>query len=151
MILNPCSGLLMKIIGQPIHNWRLHMVLYIHLSPKSDISQKYFYILILLKVIVLVWLETTSSIAQISRLSYAFFCYVFFCYQAPTILGGHSGQFSLQFYQQDSVWIRHLKSLEIGGSGGAIYLPYLVLHHTAWSAQIRGCQFFRDQVPSLSF
>ena len=25
--------------------------------------------------------------------------------------------------------------IEIWGSGGAIYLPYLVLHHTAWSAQ----------------
>ena len=29
----------------------------------------------------------------------------------------------------------NLKPLEIWGSGGAIYLPYLVLHHTAWSAQ----------------
>ena len=28
-----------------------------------------------------------------------------------------------------------LKPLEIGASGGAIYLPYLVLHHTAWSTQ----------------
>ena len=26
-------------------------------------------------------------------------------------------------------------SLEIEGSGGAIYLPYLSLRHTAWSAQ----------------
>ena len=29
----------------------------------------------------------------------------------------------------------NLKPIEIWGSGGAIYLPYLVLHHTAWSAQ----------------
>ena len=26
-----------------------------------------------------------------------------------------------------------LKPLEIGGSGGAIHLPYLVLHLTVWS------------------
>ena len=29
------------------------------------------------------------------------------------------------------IFIPHLSM--IGGSGGAIYLPYLVLHHTAWS------------------
>ena len=34
------------------------------------------------------------------------------------------------------------KTLEIRGSGGAIYLPYLVLHHTAWSAQ-KGMSTFK--------
>ena len=27
------------------------------------------------------------------------------------------------------------RGIEVGGSGGAIYLPCLVLNHTAWSAQ----------------
>ena len=27
------------------------------------------------------------------------------------------------------------KPIEIGGAGGAIYLPYLVPHHSAWSTQ----------------
>ena len=35
---------------------------------------------------------------------------------------------------EDSVLIR-IKPLKIGGSGGAIYLPYLVLYYTAWSTQ----------------
>ena len=41
-----------------------------------------------------------------------------------------------------------LQSLDVGGSGGAIYLPYLVLHHTAWSAQ-KWMSIFRDYEPSL--
>ena len=28
-----------------------------------------------------------------------------------------------------------IKPLEIGGPCGAFYLPYMVLHHTAWSTQ----------------
>ena len=37
---------------------------------------------------------------------------------------------------EDSVWVwQSHKPLEKGGSAGAIYLPYLVLHHTAWSTQ----------------
>ena len=32
------------------------------------------------------------------------------------------------------VW--HFKSLDVGGPGGAIYLPYLVLHHTAWEGNV---------------
>ena len=34
-------------------------------------------------------------------------------------------------------------TLEVGGSGGAIYLLNMVLHHTAWSAQ-KGMSIFRD-------
>ena len=34
------------------------------------------------------------------------------------------------------------RNLEIAGSGGAIYLPYLVLHHTAWSKQ-KGMSTFK--------
>ena len=41
------------------------------------------------------------------RLSYVFFCHDFFSVT------------------------RHLIPIELGASGGAIYLPYLVLHHTA--------------------
>ena len=33
------------------------------------------------------------------------------------------------------------KPLEIVEPGGAIYLPYLVLHHTVWSAQKRMSTF----------
>ena len=51
----------------------------------------------------------------------------FFCYLAPTSVGSHSGQFSLHLSHQDSVCIK------IGGAGGAIYLPNLVPHHSAWS------------------
>ena len=65
----------------------------------------------------------------ISRLSYVFFCHVFFRYQALNSLGGQSSQFSLYLSHQGNrgFSLSILKSLEIGGSGGATYLPYLVL------------------------
>ena len=66
----------------------------------------------------------------------------FFCYQAPKSLGGHSGQFNLHLSHQDDGSEQRTqfeydslsmstKPVEIGGSGGVICLPYLVLHHTA--------------------
>ena len=58
-----------------------------------------------------------------------FFCHVFL-FPDINSLGGHSGQFSLHLYHQDSVGPETYRR-----SGGAIYLPYLVLHHTAWSTQ----------------
>ena len=44
-----------------------------------------------------------------------------FCH-APNSLGGHGGQFSLHLSHQGKR--RFILSIEIGGSGGAIYLPY---------------------------
>ena len=60
----------------------------------------------------------------------------FFCYQAPNGLGGHIGQFSLHLSHQGNrgFSLNMTKYLEIG-PGGAIYLPYLLLHHTALSTQ----------------
>ena len=52
----------------------------------------------------------------------------FLCYQAPNSVGSHSGQFSLHLSHQDSVCKHYI---EIGGAGGAIYLPNLVPHHSA--------------------
>ena len=62
---------------------------------------------------------------------------VFFCYQAPNSIGGHSGEFHLHLSHQGNRGssLSMTKSLEIGGPGGAIYLPYLVLLHTAWSTR----------------
>ena len=58
-----------------------------------------------------------------------YFSEFFFCYQAPNSVGSYSGQFSLHLSHQDSV----CKRIKIGGAGGAIYLPNLVPHHSAWS------------------
>ena len=41
------------------------------------------------------------------------------------------------------------KPLEIVEPGGAIYLPYLVLHHTAWSTQKRMSTFLALAAYSL--
>ena len=62
---------------------------------------------------------------------------MYFSYQAPNSLGGHSGRFSLHLSHQGirGLSLSTTKPLEIGRSGGAIYLQYLVLHHTAWSTQ----------------
>ena len=43
-----------------------------------------------------------------------------FCFHAPTSLGVHSGQFSLHFSHQGNRGFS--LSMEIGESGGAIYL-----------------------------
>ena len=53
--------------------------------------------------------------------------------QAPNSLGGRSGQFRLHLSHQRNrrLSLSMTKPLEIGGSGGGIYLPYMVLHHTA--------------------
>ena len=56
----------------------------------------------------------------------------FFCYKTANSVGSHSGQFSLHVSHQDSI---AAAPIEIGGAGGAIYLPYLVPYHSAWSTQ----------------
>ena len=65
------------------------------------------------------------------------FYVIFFCYQAPNSQGGHSGQFSLHLSHQGNreFSLSMTKHLEIGVPGGAIYLPYMLLHQTAWSTQ----------------
>ena len=53
-------------------------------------------------------------------------------------LGGHSGHCSLHLSHQGNRGLNlsmTLKPMGIGGSGGAIYLPYLVLCLTALSTQ----------------
>ena len=66
---------------------------------------------------------------------YSMSCF-FFYFQAPNSLGGNSGQFRLHLSHLGNGGLSlSLTRLEIGRSGGAIYLPSLVLHHTAWSTR----------------
>ena len=57
----------------------------------------------------------------------------FFCYQAPNSVGSHSGQFIVYICLTRIQFDYDCKHIEIGGAGGAIYLPNLVPHHSAWS------------------
>ena len=64
-----------------------------------------------------------------------FYVMVFLLPGTEYSLGGHSGQFSFHLSHQGNRELTlsmTLKPLEIGGPDGAIYLPCLVLHHTAW-------------------
>ena len=57
---------------------------------------------------------------------------MFFCYQAPTSVGATVVHLVSTYLTRG---IEEPKHLEVRRLGGAIYLPYLILHNTAWSAQ----------------
>ena len=58
-----------------------------------------------------------------------------FCYQAPNSLGATVVHLVYTYLTREVEDPAGLNPPERGGPGGAIYPSYLVLHHTAWSAQ----------------
>ena len=60
-----------------------------------------------------------------------FYAFKFFFYQAASGWGGQSGKLVYIYLTR---WI---EDSELGGPGGAIYLPLLVQHHTARSSCIQ--------------
>ena len=58
------------------------------------------------------------------------FSVMFFCYLAPNMV---QIVVHLVYAYLTRIQFEYINPLEIGGAGGAIYLSYLVLHHSAWS------------------
>ena len=71
-------------------------------------------------------------IAKISRLPYVFFLSSNFSVTWQQVVKLASGHISSHLSHQVNRG-QFLKSPKIRGPGGAIYLPLLVLNHTAWS------------------